>query len=138
MPAYSATVSIDAPPEAVFALVSDLATHDRWSADPLDITQTGDGTYRSTSRSKGKTIEAELTVVESSPPSRFVFDAADVTGRWRHTFALTPTGTGTTVSRVIEGKLSLGQLLLFALVLLPIKKPNAARALRRLKELAET
>lgn len=137
MPSYSAAVHIAAPPEAIFGLVADLARHGEWSADPLEIAARDDAHYTSSTRSKGKAIAAELTVVESKAPERFVFEATDITGSWRHTFTLTPNGTGTTVRRTIAGRLSPAQSALFWVVLLPVKKPNAKRALVRLKDLVE-
>jgi len=134
---YSATVDIAAPPEAVYIRVADIPTHGEWSADPLEIATIDDGHFRSTTTAKGKTITAELNVLERDPPHHFVFDATDLTGTWRHTFTITPTGGGSSVRREIAGELSGAQLLLYWLVVLPIKKPNAAKALRRLKELLE-
>lgn len=135
MPSYAATVDIAAPPETVFPSVADLSRHPEWSADPLTVEPDGDAAFTSRARSKGKEITAKLTIVEQRAPDRFVFDATDMTGTWRHTFTLTPTGTGTRVRREISGSLSGGQLLLYWLVLLPIKKPNAKRALARLEQL---
>lgn len=137
MPAYSASIHVDAPPDVVYARVADLTSHGTWSADPLEIIQLGDGTFRSTTRAKGKEITAELTVVDRVPPQRFVFDAADLTGRWRHTFTLSPVGGGTRVRREISGSLSGAQLVLYWIVLVPIKKPAASRALARLKQSIE-
>ena len=61
----------------------------------------------------------------------------DATGRWRHTFTITPTATGTRVGREIRGELSLAQALLYWLVLLPIKQPSNRRSLAQLARLAE-
>jgi uncharacterized protein YndB with AHSA1/START domain len=137
MPSYAATVDIAAPPEVVYDRVADLQRHGEWSADPLELTPAADGGFRSKTVAKGKMIEAELTVLERTPPSRFVFEAADLTGRWRHTFTLSPSGGGTRVRREISGDLKGGQLLLYWVVVLPIKKPNAAKALRLLKASVE-
>lgn len=137
MPSYSAKIEIAAPQAAVYDLVAAVTRHGEWSADPLEIVALTDDTWRSTSRSKGKTITAEIHLVERQPPTRLVFDAVDLTGRWRHTFTFAPTGTGTTVTRRISGSLRTAQLLLYWLVVLPIKKPNAARALGRLRGMLE-
>jgi hypothetical protein len=137
VPSYSVQILIEAPPEAVFDHVADLPAHGAWSTDALDIVATGDGVFRSSTRAKGKDITAELTVIERTPPTRFVFDAVDLTGRWRHTFTLTPANGGTMLRRDIAGSLGGAQLLLYWLVVLPIKKPNALRSLRTLKALVE-
>jgi uncharacterized protein YndB with AHSA1/START domain len=136
MPSYSASLFIQASPERVYDAVADIERHGEWSADPLTIARTGPDTFRS-SVVKGKPITADLKVVERKPPGRFSFDATDLTGSWNHTFTLTPVGTGTRVTREISGALSGAQLLLFWIVLLPIKKPNARRALERLRDKLE-
>lgn len=136
MPSYRASLYIQASPERVYEAIADVERHGEWSADPLTITRTGPDTLRS-SVVKGKPITADLTIVERKPPERFSFDAVDLTGHWNHTFTLTPVGTGTRVTREISGALSGMQLLLFWIVLLPIKKPNAQRALERLRQRLE-
>jgi len=137
MPTYSATILINATPPTVFSRIADIVRHGDWSSDPLEITATGADTFRSSTRSKGKAIDAELTIVERDEPKRLAFDATDLTGSWRHTFTLTPSGDATNVRRTISGRLSGAQLALFWLVLLPVKKPNAVRALRKLKAIVE-
>ncbi len=137
MASYTVSTEIHAPPEVVYDYVADLARHGDWSSDPLEVVPVAGDLWRSTARSKGKTIDAELQVLERHPPERFVFDAVDLTGRWRHTFTFKPVTGGTHVTRAIDGSLSGSQLFLYWLVVLPIKKPNAARAVRRLKEVVE-
>jgi Polyketide cyclase / dehydrase and lipid transport len=137
VPSYSATIDVASPADALYAYVADLTRHGEWSADPLEVRSSGGGRFTSRTRSKGKEIDAELSVVEQLPPRRFSFDAADLTGRWRHTFTFEPSGAGTRVTRRISGSLSGAQLALYWLVLLPVKKPNAKRALQRLKERME-
>ncbi len=138
VPSYSASIDVAAPADAVYAYVADLTRHGEWSADPLEISASGEGRFRSATRSKGKEITAELSVVEQRAPERFSFEAVDLTGRWRHDFAFEPSAAGTRVTRRISGSLSGAQLALYWLVLLPVKKPNAKRALQRLKERMET
>lgn len=97
----------------------------------------GGDRYRSSVVSRGRQIEAELTVVEQVPPTRVVLDAVDSTGNWRHTFTVEPVGEGSRVTREISGDLSPAQALLYWLVLLPIKQPSNRRSLERLRTLAE-
>ncbi len=137
MPAYSTTIQIEARPDAVYERVADLATHGTWSADELEVVASGPDRFHSTV-TKGKTIEADISVIERVPPARFVFDVADATGAWRHTFTITPSGAGSSVTREIAGELKGAQLVLYWLVLYPIKKPNARRAMERLKAVLET
>jgi len=133
MPKYIERARSDATAETLWPLVSDLTRHGEWSADPLEVTATGDGTYESVARSKGKEFRARLSVVESVPPRRFAFRATDATGTYEHVITLEPDGTGTAITREIEAtSLSLGQKALFYAVLPIVKKPNARKALERL------
>jgi len=137
MPRYRASVTIDAPQQRVYDHVADVNRHGEWSADPLQIADVDADHFTSIASSKGKTITAVIEVTERRPPGRFAFRATDLTGSWEHRFTLTPDGAGTRIEREISGKLSGAQLVLFWLVLLPIKKPNARRALERLKQRVE-
>lgn len=137
MPTYRASIDIAASPHDVYAHVADPVAHGAWSADPLEVTHVEGGRYRSSAVSKGRRIEAELTLVEHVRPARVVLDAVDATGSWRHTFTITPAPGGTLVTREISGDLSLAQLLLYWVVLLPIKKPSNQRSLQRLRTLVE-
>lgn len=133
MPKYIARARSDAPAETLWPLVSDLTRHGEWAADPLTVTATGEGTYESVARSKGKEFRARLEVLELVAPSRFVFRATDATGTYEHRFTLAPDGGGTTVTREIEATgLSFAQKALFYAVLPIVKKPNARKALERL------
>lgn len=137
MPTYRASVRIAAPPAQVHGHLADPLAHPAWSADPLEVTHVGGDRYRSSAVSRGREIAAELTLVEQVPPSRVVLDAEDATGRWRHTFAVEPVDGGSLVTREITGDLTLPQLALYWLVLLPIKRPSNQRSLERLKALVE-
>ena len=138
MPTYRSSVEIAAPPDVVFERIADIGRHGDWSTDPLEISSDGKDRFRSTTRAKGKVITAEITVVERQAPRLLAFDVVDATGRWRHTFTLeaSPAG-GTRVVRATSGRLSAAQAVLYWVVLLPVKKPNASRALRKLKSLVE-
>lgn len=137
MPKYIAQRRVETSPETVWPLVSDLTKHGEWSADPLTVTATGEGTYESVATSKGKEFRATLNVLESDEPRRFAFRATDATGTYEHVFTLEPSGSGTVVTREITATdLSLAQKALFYAVLPIVKKPNAQKALDRLAEVA--
>ena len=136
MPKYLARARSGATAATLWPLVSDLTRHGEWSADPLEVTATGEGTYESVARSKGKEFRATIQVLESVEPTRFAFRAKDATGTYEHRFTLEPDGAGTTVTREIDATdLSFGQKALFYAVLPIIKKPNARKALERLAAL---
>ena len=138
MPTYTSRARTDAAADAVWPLVSDLTRHTEWSADPIEVTATGDGTYRSVATSKGKQFRADLTVLEADEPRRFAFRAKDATGTYEHVITLEPDPAGgTTITREITAtELSLAQKALFYVVLPIVKKPNAQKALDRLAAIA--
>lgn len=137
MPTYRASTDVAAPPEAVHTLVTDVTRHPDWTADPLVVESLGDGRFRTTATSRGRELHADVHVVESVAPHRVVLAVDDPTGRWRHTFTITPVDDGCIVEREIRGELSLAQALLYWLVLLPIKKPSNEQSLEGLRRLAE-
>jgi uncharacterized protein YndB with AHSA1/START domain len=91
------TVDVAAPVANVYGLVSDLTQHPRWVFNDLTMEQlSGSGVgakYRSEVRGaipgSKKPIPGDITVVEDTPTSRFVFEAQDSAGRyrWTYTFA---------------------------------------------------
>lgn len=139
MPSYGVQTEINAPAADVFAYISDLTRHGQWSADPLEIRLVeGDGgvgsRYRSIAKSKGKTITAEIAVTESDSPTMFAFEVSDLTGRYTHKFALQAYGQVTRLERrITTSRLSPAQRVLFYIVYPTVKRPNAQRALAKLK-----
>jgi uncharacterized protein YndB with AHSA1/START domain len=144
MPTYAVSTTIGARPEEVFAYVADLTRHGEWSADPVQIELVeGDGgpggRYRSTARSKGKTIAADITVSQREAPMTFAFDVRDLTGDYHHVFTLAPEAGGTRVERrITTSNLSLAQRALFYVVYPTVKRPNARAALGKLKARLES
>ena len=143
MPSYQVSIEFAVPPAAVFAAASDLPGHGTWSADELEVIAVDDARvgagkrYRSVAKSKGKTFEAGIEVTEYRAPERFAFTVHDFTGDYTHVFTVAARDGGTRLTRAISGQLSVAQALLFYLVYLPVKRPNARRALARLKERLE-
>ena len=136
MPKYIERSRSSASAETLWPLVSDLTRHGEWSADPLTVTATGEGTYSSVARSKGKELRATLEVLESVEPSRFAFRASDATGTYEHVITLAPDGDGTAITREIEATdLSFAQRALYYAVLPIVKRPNARKALEKLAAL---
>ena len=90
------TVDIHAPVTSVYPLVADPTQHPRWVFNKLTmehISGSGVGAkYRSEVREvipgSKKPIPGDITVVEDTPSSRFVFEAEDSAGRYRWTYAL--------------------------------------------------
>jgi len=136
MPGFSASVDIPAPAAAVFDVVSDLGTHPQWAADDLTMQQTGDRTWRSVSRAKGRTFHADLIVTVIESGEAFGFVSSDETGTYGHHFELRDLPAGCEVTRSITARrLGAGQLAFFCLTLVPVRRPALRTSLTRLAAL---
>ena len=105
------TTHMKASPEAVFAEVSDLANHAKWSEKTYKAKKTSEGpvavgtTYDSWGwlPPKGKEYLNQVTITAFEPGKRFAFDAADPRGPViPSVFTLTPEGDGTKVERTMD------------------------------------
>lgn len=133
MAGFSASTSIAASASDVFGVVSDLASHPGWSADELTVERTGDRTWRTTSRAKGRTFFADVIVTVTEPDRTFEFVASDETGTYRHRIIVEPVAGGCRVTRTVTAeRLGFGQAALFWLTLIPVRRPALRASLARL------
>ncbi len=136
MPGFNASIVVPAPASDVFDVVSDLATHPRWAADDLTLQRTGERTWRSISRAKGRTFHADLIVTVIDPVRTFEFVSSDETGTYTHRFALRELSNGSEVTRAITARqLGVGQQALYWLTLVPVRRPALRASLSRLASL---
>lgn len=136
MPEFSSSVTIPAPASDVFEVVSDLAGHSRWAADDLTFVRTGDRTWRSISRAKGRTFHADLIVTAVEPDAVFEFIASDETGTYAHRFTLSDLPDGCQVTRSVTlRRLGVAQQLFYWLTLVPVRLPALRTSLSRLASL---
>lgn len=141
--AFSVSVDIDVPQQAVFAYVSDLGRHGEWSANPLRVESVsaqpvGVGSrYRSTAHFNGLTIEAHFEVTEYEPPLRFGFIGEDSTGKFEHHFVFHERPGGTHVERRVSFNLTWPQWIMFLALLYPVRLPAGRQALQLLKQRLE-
>lgn len=136
MPAFSASVVIPASIADVFEVISDLATHPRWAADDLILERTGDRTWRSVSRARGRTFHADLIVTVVEPGRVFEFVSSDETGTYGHRVELREQSNGTEVTRAVTARrLRPGQQVLYWLTLVPVRRPALRTSLSRLASL---
>ena len=122
MPKTSTSAHINAKPEDVFNAVSDLARHSEWAANTdLKVQASSEGSpavgseYRSQVRFMGKDVEAELSVTEYQPSSRFCFVAKDSTGVHTQDINISPDNGGTLMERTTTSEMSLMTTLMFNL-----------------------
>ena len=123
MPSISSrTVShVDAPPERVFAALSDLARHGEWAANPLKIESTTDdpaavgSEYKSSVRFMGKDVSGTLRVTVLEAPSRFGFTCDDDNGHFEQDYRLRPDSGGTRVMQRTTGELGMLNYVIFKL-----------------------
>lgn len=136
MPGFAASVVVGAPAADVFVVVSDLATHPTWATDDLTLQRTGDRTWRSISRAKGRTFHADLIVTLVEPSRVFEFVSSDETGTYGHRFALEDLADRCAVTRTVTARrLGLGQQALYWLTLFPVRRPALRTSLARLAAL---
>jgi hypothetical protein len=77
----SVTIHVDAPPETVYGLVSDLPRMGEWSPENTGGRWLGDATgpavgarFRGTNRNHGRRWSTTVTVVDATPGAAFAFD----------------------------------------------------------------
>jgi len=138
-------VQIAAPPERVFAYLSDLSRHGDWTADPASIVAQDPSPiapgkrYVSTATFMGRQVvdQLEVTVVEG--PRRFGFVARAPQAVVDHVFTLSAAASGTQVERVTTVLAMARWLkLAFPLVYLLVGKKSDATSLGRLKARLES
>jgi len=100
---------IDAPPEKVFDLVSDVVNFSRVSSFIREIKEVTPGLYRWKVEVLGITLEWEAEVVESRKPEVFAWQS--VSGVYnRGRYEMRPDGGGTRLSLTLEFRLTGGLL----------------------------
>ncbi len=136
MPGFAASVAIPGPATDVFEVVSDLATHPKWAADDLRLERTGERTWRSISRAKGRTFHADIIVTLIDPDRAFEFVSSDETGTYGHRFTVRDLPDGCELTRSVTARrLGPGQRALFWLTLVPVRRPALRSSLARLASL---
>ena len=116
--AYHWTLHIDAPPERVFDILSDVANHGSWSNPSAKLSVSAvsgeppalGSTYRSEQVFVGRSQTADIEIVEFDRPNRFAFaisqrrqGSGGKEVHFRHTFVLSPEDGGTRLERTTDG-----------------------------------
>ena len=106
---FSIDVAADAA--SAWSLISDIQRHGEWSpqefeAKKLDAGPIGVGTrYRTAGRKgvrKGVMRTTDVVVTDFVPTSRFGFEATEKTGVYRTTFTVSPSGSGSSIERIVQ------------------------------------
>jgi uncharacterized protein YndB with AHSA1/START domain len=102
------TIAIDAPPEKVWPLVGDLSRQSEWSPKPYRVEwRSGEpNAVGSTFRSIGWVPQEKEHVMEGvvkvcEPMQLFEVTTHDDKEEWTNRYELTPTGSGTTVTKTV-------------------------------------
>jgi len=103
----SVDTTINATPEAVFAYVADVSKHPEWGQHQNAVTKRGEGdvgvgtVYDTINHQFGEQKET-VTVTDYSPGKVFGFDASGVLGVAHHSFEMTPSGSGTQLTKTMQ------------------------------------
>jgi len=104
---FAGEITIQAPPDKVFAYVADMPRHSEWAQHDLQVTQTSQGsvgvgaTFSSVAHQFGTQRETQ-TVVDYAPGARFAFEAHGSLGTARHAFELAAGDGVTKVTKTME------------------------------------
>lgn len=138
----AAAVEIDRPPAEVFSYIADVSKHSEWSPKPMRVEGVAAGPVKSgdTFTSYGvipgdKNHRNDVTVAESTSPSRLVLDATEKGEHFINTFELQGHGAGTTLTRTLDmPKPGMPLALLMPLIKAAFIKPDVTKGLHKLKE----
>ena len=145
-PHATVTVTIDAPPDAVWPWVGDIARHAEWSPKPytVELVSGEPNTVGATYRSIGWVPpndghhSNEVTITEVVPESVFALDATDENGTFSSRFELRAAGSGTAVSFDIQFPTMKGMNAVMVPLLFPfVAKPDFRKRMNLLKQKVE-
>ena len=102
-------IVINAPAEKVFNYVADISKHGEWGqpSQKLQVEKTSEGpigkgsTFKSTGRQFG-TQNDTVTITEYVPNEKVVYESQGKAGHIRHAFQLSPSGSGTEVTKSFD------------------------------------
>jgi len=100
MPSAQRTITIDRPPDQVFAFFSDPANDQKWRPHVKEIAADGAPSvgrriHQVVEGPMGRSIAADIEVTAYEPPSRYAFQVVAGPARPRGEFRFAPSGGGT-------------------------------------------
>ncbi len=136
-------VTIERPPQEVFAFLSDPANDPKWQVGTLETRQVSEGpvgvetAFRQVARSAGRRWEVTYTLTEYEPPVRSALEGRIGGVRFAGSYSLEPADSGTRLT-VSGGMTASGPMRLALPLLAPVWKRDAKRSFPRLKAALET
>ncbi len=105
----SQQVTINAPAEKVFSYVADISKHGEWGnpSEKLQVERTSAGpigqgsTFKSVGQQFG-TQNDTVTITEYAPNQRVAYESQGKAGHIRHSFDITPSGSGVQVTKSFD------------------------------------
>lgn len=135
------TVTVDRPADEVFAYLADVSRHHEWSPREYQIENLSD-----TPIHKGTTFTSygwiprdghhrnEVEVTEYEAPTRLVLTSTEPNGSYINTYALTPEGNGTRVTKTMDMPKPTGFTgLIFPIILSTVIKSGVQKGMDMLK-----
>jgi uncharacterized protein YndB with AHSA1/START domain len=146
MSVWTWTVTVNRPPEVVFAYLTDMSRHGEWSPRPYSIEPVG-GEGRATVGARFRSVgsvpgdkhhENDVEITRVEPPTRFSLTAYEKGQPFKHDFVLTPVAEGTRVERTVDSPEPAGFVrLIYPLIWPLIIKPSVQKDLDSFKAKCE-
>ena len=110
MPSATRTITIDRPPDEVFAFFADPANDRSWRSHVKEISASGPQrvgarVHQVVEGPGGRGIPADIEVTDFEPPNRYAFQVVAGPARPRGEFRLVPAGTATTATFTLSAEL---------------------------------
>lgn len=103
-------ITINAPPERVFAYLSDISRHAEWAGHSLKVEKTSEGpvavgsTFSTVGHQLGRDFEAEVRITELVSNEKLAFEAEGKDFHFSHHFLLRSENGGTRLTKGGEAK----------------------------------
>ena len=140
------SVVVNKPADEVFAFISDVNNHAKWSATAYRVEEVSDPSFAAGSKfaSYGVSRDSadkrnEVTVAANEPNSVFSLSSIEDGDTYINTFNLTPDGDGTKVDKVIDMPKPGGPMgMMFAGIFKSVIAPRIAESMDKLKAVVES
>lgn len=140
------SVVVNKPADEVFAFISDVNNHAKWSATAYRVEEVSDPSFAtgSTFASYGVSRDSddkrnEVTVLANDANELFSLSSLEDGEEYINSFSLTPEGDGTKVDKVIDMPKPGGPMgMMFAGIFKSVIAPRIAESMDKLKEVVES